>query len=93
MISRCAMEEDPIGLYADLMEENPLAVTADGLEGAYLGPTANHHHSVVAVYDLQESVRILMQDGMSEDEAVEYMSCVILSADHGENGPLFVRVA
>lgn len=78
-------------LFDDLAEENPEALLADGFESCLLGYTCNHHHPVVAVYDLGQCVRKLMDDGLSEDEAVEYLSFNTLGAYVGVNGPLFVR--
>lgn len=78
-------------LFDDLAEENPEALLADGFESCLLGYTCNHHHPVVAVYDLGLCVRKLMDDGLSEDEAVEYLSFNTLGAYVGPDGPLFVR--
>jgi hypothetical protein len=81
----------PEDLFADLAEENPEALLADGFEDALIGYTCNHHHPVVAVYDLNACVQKLMEDGLSEDEAVEYLSFNTLGAYVGQDGPLFVR--
>jgi hypothetical protein len=76
----------------DLEDENPDALLADGLEDAYIGRTANHHHPVVAVYDLAKCEQILVESGMTQEEAEEYLSFNTLGAYVGENGPLFVRL-
>lgn len=78
--------------FEELGEENPGALLADGFEEAFLGTTVNHHHPVVAVYDYEQCVQILMRDGMSEDDALEYLSFNTLGAYVGASGPLFVRV-
>jgi hypothetical protein len=78
-------------LFDDLAEENPEALLADGFESCLLGYTCNHHHPVVAVYDLGACVRKLMDDGLSDEEAVEYLSFNTLGAYVGPDGPLFVR--
>lgn len=66
---------------------------ADGLEAAIIGVTENHHHPVVAVYDLDRCRQILMErDGMDWDGAEEFLSFNTLGAWVGENGPLFVRL-
>ncbi len=83
----------PDDLFAELEEENPEALLADGFESCLLGYTCNQHHPVVAVYDLAACVQKLMQDGMSEDDAVEYLSFNTLGAYVGPNGPLFVRTS
>ena len=74
-----------------LSEINPDALLADGLEQALVGYTVNHHHPAVAVYDIQKCVDVLVErDGMSPDEADEYLGVNTLGAYVGENGPLFV---
>lgn len=75
----------------DLAELNPEALTADGLEGAILGVTVNHHHPHVVVYDYQKCVEILAAQGMTEEEAEEYLSFNTLGAFVGENGPLYME--
>lgn len=77
--------------FDELAADNPEALLADGLEEAFVGHTVNHHHPVVAVYDYEKCVQILMQDGMTEDDAMEYMSFNTLGAYVGPHGPLFVR--
>ena len=76
-----------------LAEMNPDALLADGFEKALIGYTANQHHATVAVYSLKLCRRVLMnRDGMSHEEADEYLSFNTLGAYVGENGPLFVEV-
>jgi hypothetical protein len=77
----------------ELAEINPEALLADGLEDGFIGYTTNHHHAVVAVYDYDKCVQALVdRDGMTHEEADEYLEFNTLSAYVGENGPLFVRV-
>jgi hypothetical protein len=75
----------------ELAELNPDALTPDGLEAAYIGFTMNHHHAHVAVYSYEKCVGILVdRDGMTPDDAEEYLSFNTLGAWVGEDGPLFV---
>jgi hypothetical protein len=75
----------------ELAELNPDALTPDGLEAAYIGFTMNHHHAHVAVYSYEKCVGILVdRDGMTPDDAEEYLSFNTLGSFVGENGPLFV---
>jgi hypothetical protein len=77
----------------ELAEINPEALLADGLEAGFIGYTTNHHHAVVAVYDYDKCVQALVdRDGMTHEEADEYLEFNTLGAYVGENGPLFVRV-
>lgn len=83
---------DPIA--DELAEINPQALLADGLEAAMVGYTVNHHHPVVAVYDIDKCVKVLVdRDGMTPEGADEFLSFNTLGAYVGENGPLYVRFA
>lgn len=76
----------------ELSEQNPNALLADGLEDALVGYTVNHHHPVVAVYDIDRCVEVLVgRDGMTPEAADEFLSFNTLGAYVGESGPLFVR--
>jgi hypothetical protein len=84
----CHRVDDP---FEELSAVNPDALLADGLEQAYLGYVINTHHKSVAVYDATKCVEIMMGDGMTEEEAQEYLEFNTFSAYVGENGPLFVK--
>jgi hypothetical protein len=75
-----------------LAELNPEALLADGLEAALIGYTVNHHHAHVAVYDINKCIEVLVdRDGMSHEEADEFLSFNTLGAYVGENGPIYIR--
>ena len=77
-----------------LGEINPEALLADGLEAALIGYTVNHHHAHVAVYDINKCIEVLVdRDGMSHEEADEYLSFNTLGAFVGENGPIYIRTS
>jgi hypothetical protein len=77
-----------------LGEINPEALLADGLEDAFIGYTVNHHHAHVAAYDYEKCVEILVsRDGMTHEEADEYLSFNTLGAYVGENAPIYIRTA
>jgi hypothetical protein len=77
--------------YSALIEVNPDALTPDGLHGAYLGFTVNQHHANVAVYDFGKCMDILVErDGVSYEDAEEFLQFNTLGAWVGENGPLFI---
>jgi len=64
---------------------------ADGWDDAFLGITANHHHPVVAVYDYDRIVEIMVErDGMSHEDADEYAQFNIVGAYVGERTPIYV---
>ena len=68
------------------------AIVADGFEDALLGFGTRFNHSV-AIYDLDKCVAILVErDGMTPDEAQEYLDFNTLGAYVGEHTPIFVHV-
>ena len=75
----------------ELAEQNPEALTADGFEDAIIGVTVNHHHPMVVVYDYRKCVEILVSQGMTDEEAEEYLSFNTLGAYVGEHGPLYME--
>lgn len=78
-------------IYDDLAEANPEALTADGLEKAYIGFTVNQHHPAVAVYDYDKCIQVLVdRDGMTHEDADEFLQFNTVSAYVGENGPLYI---
>lgn len=78
-------------LLENLRELNPDALLADGLEAALVGYTLNHHHAHVAVYDYDKCVEVLVsRDGMTHEDADEFLQFNTLGAFVGEHGPLYV---
>lgn len=77
----------------DLIEINPGALTADGFDDAIIGYTVSTPHPHVVVYDVDKCIQILIdRDGMTAEEADEYLSFNTLCCYVGENTPLFVKV-
>lgn len=63
---------------------------ADGFEDAYLG-VCRRFTTYAALYDYARCVAILMErDGMTYDEAEEYMEFNVLGAYVGEATPVFL---
>jgi hypothetical protein len=82
-----------VSVIEDLVEANPDALLADGLEDALVGYTINTNHPHVAVYSTSRCVDVLMQrDGMTHEEAQEFLEFNTYCAYVGPNGPLFVRL-
>jgi hypothetical protein len=79
--------------FETLAELNPDALVADGLEAAFVGYTLNHHHAIVAIYDFDKCVDVLVsRDGMTHEEAEEFLDFNTLGAYVGKNGPLYVKM-
>lgn len=90
MIAASKLEPDWEDEFDQLGEQNPEALLADGLERAYIGVTWNQHHAQVACYDFWKCVEIMEEDGMTEEEAIEFLEFNTLGAYVGESGPLFI---
>lgn len=71
------------------MEESTL--TADGFDAAIVGLTTGTIGDTRVVYDHHTCVRVLMADGMSEEDALEHMSFNVTGAYVGEQTPVFIR--
>jgi regulator of replication initiation timing len=77
-----------------LKDISPEALYADGLDDAFLGAAEGwqgHGHAAVAAYDYDACVRIFMSQGMTHDEAEEWMEINVLGAYVGELTPIFIR--
>ena len=72
---------------------NPDALLADGLEPAAIGYTVGHHSEHVAVYDYDKCVETLVErDGMTPEDADEFLGVNTLGAYVGPHGPVYVKV-
>lgn len=65
-------------------------IYADGFATALIG-IGQQFNKVLAVYDLDECIAILVDGGMSYEEACEYMDFNVLGAWVGDHTPVFVR--
>jgi hypothetical protein len=61
---------------------------ADGLDGAFIGLTPNG----IAVYDRQKCVECMTEEGMDDEEAIEYLEYNTFNAYVGIKTPLFIDV-
>jgi hypothetical protein len=76
-----------------LMIENDenVAVGVDGFDDALIG-YGTQFNSDVAIYDYEKCVMILVKrDGMTYEEAKEYMEYNVCGAWMGKNTPVFLR--
>ena len=70
-----------------LAEEECL--TADGFDDALVGCT--YGANVVAVYDINKMVEILMNEGIDYEDAVEFLDYNVVGTHLGEKTPLYVN--
>jgi hypothetical protein len=71
-------------------EDNPEALFADGFDEAIIGVAAQFHNPPLVVYDLDVVRRVLMAEGISAEQAEEYISFNITGAWAGPGTPLFL---
>jgi len=71
---------------ADLYSE---AITFDGLEEAIIG-YGHQFYNPVAIYDYQKIMNLLVNQGMTDEEAVEYFNFNIQGAYLGDNTPIIL---
>lgn len=60
-----------------------------GYDDAFLG-LARRNNNVVAVYDLKKCMNILIESGMTEEEAVDELEFNSLSANFGSHTAIFI---
>ena len=64
---------------------------AEGFDNAVLGMSRGTLGEDVAVYSIDRCIDVLVQrDGMTEEEAIEYMNFNVLDAYMGPMTPIFV---
>jgi len=79
-----------MNLKEQIAERNEDALFADGFDDAIIGFTHNACEPCRAVYSSIKCIDILMKDGATEEDAIEYFQFNTLGAYVGPNGPLFV---
>ena len=76
--------------WEELMEVYDGCLMADGFEEALVG-FGTRFNNPVTIYDLRKCFDILVRrDGMSQEEAEEYMDFNVLGAYVGEETPIFI---
>ena len=65
------------------------ALTADGFDDALVGCTCGAN--CVAVYDLDRMIEILVAEGMSDDDALEFLEYNVVGAYVGDKTPQYMR--
>ncbi len=72
-------------------EINPDIITADGFESCVLGVAQRFGMDLVVAYDYDKCVALLMsRDGVSREEAIEYMEFNVTGAWVGKGTPVFI---
>lgn len=68
------------------------ALLADGFEAALIGYTNGDFGDVVAVYDHAKCIEILMEDGLTEEDAIEHMSFNVTGGYVGPGTPIWIHI-
>jgi len=75
-----------------LAECNPDALLADGFDDALIGIAQRCGQPVLAVYDIDKCVDVLMKrDAMTYEEAREYLEFNSIGAWVGEHTPIWLE--
>ena len=82
----------PHEIIEQLREENPQAILADGLEDALVGIARRCGQPSLAVYAIDKCIEMLVsRDGMTEEEAEEFLEFNSIGAWAGENTPVWLQ--
>jgi hypothetical protein len=73
-----------------LEEENPMAIFFDGLDDCIVGLAGQHSKKPLVVYDRVLMVKHFIAEGMSDEEAEEWVSFNIDCLWAGEGTPLIL---
>ena len=73
-----------------LKEREESVVFADGLEKAFIG-IGYQFHTPVALYSKNKAIQCLIDQGMDEEQALEYYDFNIAGAYVGDNTPIFLE--
>ena len=85
-----------LSIIKQLVKENPEALLMEPREDfdqAVVSITTNQEGQVVAVYDEVKIIDVLVDQGMTEDEAWEYFYFNIEGAYMGKNTPVYKKAA
>ena len=72
-----------------LAKKNEKALLADGLEDALIGYARLNGKPTLALYDLEECLKIFMRDGTTHEDASEFFEYNTIGAYMGESTPAF----
>lgn len=74
----------------EIAELNEEAMFADGFEAALVGYVETYGNPVLALYDRDKCIGILMKrDGMTREEAIEFFEFNVAGAYVGKGTPCF----
>ena len=74
-----------------LAEENPDALFADGFDEAIVGISRRFSHPPLVAYDYDKCIQILIDQGMTPEDAVDYFSYNVIGSWNGSGTPIFIE--
>jgi hypothetical protein len=80
------MEAPELSLREKVADMNPEAILWDGLDDAIIGISIDNR----TVYGLNKMILLFQEQGMSEEEAMEWIDFNIISAYVGEYTPIHI---
>jgi len=83
-----AMTQSKLEQILELYPDDTFKI-ADGFDDAIIGVDDNN---LKIVYDIYKIIDILIKDGMTDDEAIEFYEYNIAGSYVGENTPSFIRL-
>lgn len=77
----------------EISDLNPEAMMADGFDEAILGMCIQFGTAPLVAYDYEKCINILIKrDGMTKQEAVDFMEFNVIGAYVGLNTPVFIMM-
>lgn len=73
-----------------MAEENDEALLADGFDDAFVGPARRCGQPTLAAYSTKKALALLVAQGMSYEDAVEYFEFNVVGAWAGPNTPIWI---
>lgn len=87
-----ARNKNTPSVFDELAEANPDALIPNGLDDAYIGYTVGINRPV-AVYSVEECIECLCRrEGITREEAEEYLDFNTFFAHFGPHSPIYVRL-
>lgn len=80
--------EEKIDMIAEMNEE---AIEFNGIEGALIGWVERFGLEPILIYDYDKTIRCLMDEGMTEEEAVEWYGYNTIGTWAGDGTPCFLH--
>ena len=85
----CRTKKQLLKKLRELMDVDEPIMLADGFEEAFVG-IARQFNKPIAIYHREKCIKLLMRQGMSEDEAEEFFSFNVEGCYSGDQTPAYL---